>query len=48
MRKLALNLVAVLGLAALTDAVHFLMRRAPYRAGRQPLAGPRPGSWLPG
>jgi hypothetical protein len=48
MRKLALALVAGLGLTALADAVHFLTGRAPHRAGRTPLAGPRPGSWLPG
>jgi hypothetical protein len=44
MRRLILNLVAGLGLAALADAVHHLSRRASYRGSRKPLAGPRPGS----
>jgi len=48
MRRLILNLVAGLGLAAIADAVHYLSRRASYRGSRKPLAGPRPGSWLPG
>ena len=48
MRRLLVNIVAGLGLAALADAVLFLPRRATYRMGHKPLAGPRPGSWLPG
>jgi hypothetical protein len=48
MKRLILNLVAGLGLAALADALHHRSRRASYRESRKPLAGPRPGSWLPG
>ena len=48
MGRLVVNIVAGLGLAALADAVLFLSRRATYRVSHKPLAGPRPGSWLPG
>jgi hypothetical protein len=48
MRRLVRNLIAGLGLATLVDAVHFLSSRTLYRTSRTPLAGPRPGSWLPG
>ena len=46
MRKLVMNIAA--GLAAFTDTFLFVSRSARYRAGHKPLAGPRPGSWLPG
>jgi len=48
MRRLVAKLVVGLGLAPLADAIRFLSRRASYRVNHKPLAGPRPGSWLPG
>jgi hypothetical protein len=46
MRRLVLKVVAGLGLIA--EAFHNLTKRARFRAHRTPLAGPRPGAWLPG
>jgi hypothetical protein len=48
MREVVAKLVVRLGLAPLADAILFLSRRSTYRVGHKPLAGPRPGSWLPG
>ena len=48
MRRLVAKLVVGLGLAPLADAILFLSRRSAYRVSHKRLAGPRPGSWLPG
>ena len=50
MRKVVAKLVVGLGLglASLADAILFLSRRSTCRVSHKPLAGPRPGSWLPG